>query len=117
MTKSARIQEVIARTLADGLPHTVQEIKSFLEQEGVFDYTEGQFSGSINTLLRNKTIKKVDRAVYIINKDSGGVSLMKTCFVVSPIGDAGSEIEIMRTSFFGILLIQYVKAAGLTLFV
>ena len=59
MTKSARIQEVIARTLADGLPHTVQEIKSFLEQEGVFDYTEGQFSGSINTLLRNKTIKKV----------------------------------------------------------
>ena len=59
MTKSAIIQEVIARTLADGLPHTVQEIKSFLEQEGVFDYTEGQFSGSINTLLRKKTIKKL----------------------------------------------------------
>ena len=112
MTKSARIQEVIARTLADGLPHTVQEIKSFLEQEGVFDYTEGQFSGSINTLLRNKTIKKVDRAVYIINKDSGGVSLMKTCFVVSPIGDAGSEIRNNADKLFRYIINPVCQSCG-----
>ena len=29
MTKSARIQEKIIEFLADGCPHTVQEIKSF----------------------------------------------------------------------------------------
>ena len=91
MTNSARIQENIMRFLADGLPHTVQEIKNNLAQTEIADYTEGQFSGSINTLLRNKSIKKVDRAVYIINQNSGGASLMKTCFIVSPIGDEGSE--------------------------
>ena len=57
MTKSARIQENITRFLADGYPHTVQEIKAFLQQVGVSDYSEGQFSGSINTMLRNKSIE------------------------------------------------------------
>ena len=32
MTKSARIQEGVVEFLADGCPHTVQEIKSFLQQ-------------------------------------------------------------------------------------
>ena len=31
MTKSARIQEGVVEFLADGCPHTVQEIKSFLQ--------------------------------------------------------------------------------------
>ena len=38
MTKSARIQENVMRFLADGYPHTVQEIKSFLEQTSISDY-------------------------------------------------------------------------------
>lgn len=59
MTKSARIQEGVVEFLADGCPHTVQEIKSFLQQVGISDYSEGQFSGSINTLLRNQSIKKL----------------------------------------------------------
>ena len=59
---------------------------------GISDYSEGQFSGSINTLLRNKSIKKTDRGIYVINQNKGGISLMKTCFVVSPIGDVGSCI-------------------------
>ena len=46
MTKSARIQEGVVEFLADGCPHTVQEIKSFLQQVGISDYSEGQFSGS-----------------------------------------------------------------------
>ena len=107
MTKSARIQEKIIEFLADGCPHTVQEIKSFLEQVGISDYSEGQFSGSINTLLRNKSIKKTDRGIYVINQNQGGISLMKTCFVVSPIG------ESMRTSYSSILLVLFVRAVAL----
>ena len=108
MTKSARIQEKVMKFLADGCPHTVQEIKSFLEQTGISDYSEGQFSGSINTLLRNKSIQKMDRGIYILNQNHGGESFMKTCFVVSPIGDAGS--------YTSILLAQFVKNVVLNLF-
>ena len=92
MTESARIQENLLNFLSDNRPHSVQEIKTYLEQAGVSNYSEGQFSGSINTLLRNKTIVKVDRAVYALNRENnGGKNYMRTCFVVSPIGDAGSE--------------------------
>ena len=41
--------------------HSVQEMKNYLEQSGAIEYSEGQFAGSINTLLRNKTIIKIDR--------------------------------------------------------
>ena len=78
MTKSARIQEGVVEFLADGCPHTVQEIKSFLQQVGISDYSEGQFSGSINTLLRNQSIKKIDRGIYKINQNFGGKTFMKT---------------------------------------
>ncbi len=86
---SARIQEIIVEILSDGNTHSVQEIKNKLSQFGN-DYTEGQFAGSINTLLRNKTICKLDRGVYTmnVNKDN-----KRKCFVVSPIGEEGSEIR------------------------
>lgn len=90
MASSARIQEYVLKFLADGHPRSVQEIKHYLSQIGITDYTEGQFAGSINTLQRNKSIKKTDRAIYKLNKNLGG-TLMKSCFVVSPIGDNGSD--------------------------
>lgn len=89
MITSAKLQERILNYLSDGAPHSIQEIKASLEQAGITDYTDGQFSGSINTLVRNQTIDKVDRAVYAISK--GGQHFMKYCFVVSPIGDEGSQ--------------------------
>lgn len=70
MTKKCNNTRNYSKNARCGLPHTVQEIKSFLEQGEVFDYIDGQFFDSINKLLRNKTIKKVDRAVYTINHDS-----------------------------------------------
>ena len=70
MTKSARIQEGVVEFLADGCPHTVQEIKSFLQQVGISDYSEGQFSGSINTLLRNQSIKKIDSSIADLYPES-----------------------------------------------
>ena len=110
MTKSARIQENVMEFLADGYPHTVQEIKSFLDQTGISDYSEGQFSGSINTLLRNKSIQKINRGIYMQNH--GGESFMKTCFVVSPIGDAGSEIRNNADKLFKYIISPVCKKCG-----
>ena len=99
MTVSARIQEMLLQFLEDGRPHSVQEMKTCLAQAGMTAYSEGQFSGSINTLLRNKTIQKTDRATYaLLGKGDG--EKMKYCFVVSPIGDDGSEIRVNADKLF-----------------
>lgn len=98
MTKSAIIKKLITQLLSDGNPHSIQEMKDFLEISQIGDYTEGQFSGSINNLLRNERIEKVERGVYIISHTKDvlmreGKDNMKKCFVVSPIGDTGTEIR------------------------
>lgn len=90
MISSANLQEKIINYLLDYQNHSVQEIKAFLQQSGVSGYTEGQFAGSINTMLRNGTIRKIDRGVYALKVRSED---MKKCFVVSPIGADGSEIR------------------------
>lgn len=89
MATSAKIQESVLEYLADEQEHSVREIKKYLEDENI-DYTEGQFSGSMNTLLRNRLIRKNDRGIYAIAKRSEN---MRKCFVVSPIGDEGSDIR------------------------
>jgi restriction system protein len=66
MNTSARIQDSIARFLSDQKNHSVQEIKTYLIESNFGEYSEGQFAGSINTLLRNGTIRKIDRGIYAI---------------------------------------------------
>ena len=88
MAKSSRIQEIVLNNLADKQKHSVREMKEYLSKSDIGDYSEGQFAGSLNTLLRNGSIEKVDRGVYMIKK---GSESMKKCFVVSPIGEVGSE--------------------------
>ena len=90
MISSANIQRKIIDYLSDQERHSVQEIKAFLRQSETGDYTEGQFAGSINTLLRNGTIYKIDRGIYALKMRSEN---MKKCFVVSPIGGDGTEIR------------------------
>lgn len=97
MVSSSRIQEVIIEILSDQQNHSVQEIKSYLLQQGVSDYTEGQFAGSINTLQRNGTIKKIDRGIYLLKKRRED---MKKCFVVCPIGEEGTEIRSNSDKLF-----------------
>ena len=99
MTKSAMIKELIMQLLADESPHTISQMKNYLAQKDFNDYSEGQFSGSIDNLLKNKKIEKVDRGTYRIanekksfTKERNG-AFMKKCFVVSPIGDAGTDIR------------------------
>lgn len=99
MTKSAIIKELVLQFLSDDNPHSISEIKVFLKTKGVDDYSEGQFSGSIDNLLKNKKIEKVNRGTYrIANSRSAIIEKrigfnMKKCFVVSPIGDPGSDIR------------------------
>lgn len=99
MTKSAMIKELIMQLLSDESPHTVSQMKNYLIQKDFNDYSEGQFSGSIDNLLKNKKIEKVDRGVYKIanveksfTQERNG-AFMKKCFIVSPIGDAGTDIR------------------------
>lgn len=99
MTKSAMIKEMIIQLLSDGSPHTVSEMKDYLVEKNMEDYSEGQFAGSVHNLLKNKRIEKIDRGTYriagtemVLTKERNGV-FMKRCFVVSPIGDAGTDIR------------------------
>lgn len=112
MTKSARIQEKIIEILADGNYYTVQEIKSFLRKAGISDYSEGQFSGSLNTLLRNQSIQKMDRGIYKIKQNWGGKDFMKTCFVVSPIGETDSEIRSNADKLFKYIISPVCESCG-----
>lgn len=112
MTKSARIQKKIIEILADGNYHTVQEIKSFLRKAGISDYSEGQFSGSLNTLLRNQSIQKMDRGIYKIKQNWGGKDFMKTCFVVSPIGETDSEIRSNADKLFKYIISPVCESCG-----
>ena len=112
MTKSARIQEKIIEILADGNYHTVQDIKSFLRKAGISDYSEGQFSGSLNTLLRNQSIQKMDRGIYKIKQNWGGKDFMKTCFVVSPIGETDSEIRSNADKLFKYIISPVCESCG-----
>jgi DNA-binding PadR family transcriptional regulator len=66
MIKSSKIQEMILGLLSDEQNHSVQEIKRYLEERNIISYSEGQFAGSINTLLRNGSIRKIERGIYSI---------------------------------------------------
>ena len=41
MTKSAMIKEMIMKLLSDGSPHTVSEMKDYLIEKDMEEYTEG----------------------------------------------------------------------------
>lgn len=109
MMTSAKLQEIIIGFLSDQESHSVQEIKAFLSQSGVDEYTEGQFAGSINTLLRNGSIKKLDRGVYAIGKRSED---MRKCFVVCPIGEEGTEIRITSDKLLKYIIAPVCEMCG-----
>ena len=88
--KSSDIQAVILEILSDGNEHSAQEFKQELNNKDMGEYSEWQFSGSINTLLQNEKIKKSSRGIYSINSREKAT---KKCFVISAIGDEGTDIR------------------------
>ena len=109
MTMSSVIQENVLKFLSDEQEHSVQEIKCYLQKSDIHNYTEGQFAGSLNTLMRNDLIKKVDRGIYSIKFRSEN---MKKCFVVSPIGDEGSEVRKRADQVFKYIIAPVCNETG-----
>lgn len=109
MTKSSIIQENVLKFLSDKQEHSVQDIKSYLQENEINEYTEGQFAGSLNTLMRNDLIKKVDRGIYSIKLRSEN---MRKCFVVSPIGDEGSEVRKRADQVFKYIIAPVCDETG-----
>lgn len=109
MTKSSMIQEKVLEYLQDEKKHTVQEIKRYLQESNIGNYSEGQFSGSINTLIRNGSIRKINRGVYAIKI---GSDKMKSCFVISPIGDEGSNIRLNADKLFKYIIKPVCEECG-----
>lgn len=109
MTKSAEIQRTVLTLLSDGAQHTVQEMKATLAQDGISEYTEGQFAGSLNTLIRNGSIKKNNRGIYSIETRS---EKMMTCFVVSPIGEDGSPTRANADKLFKYIIKPVCEKCG-----
>lgn len=109
MIKSSIIQEYVLKFLADEENHSVQEIKCYLQENNINEYTEGQFAGSLNTLMRNGSINKVDRGIYSIKLRS---EKMRKCFVVSPIGQEGSEVRKRADQIFKYIISPVCEEAG-----
>ncbi len=97
MIKSSEIQEKVIEYLSDEEEHSVKEIKKYLKERNINNYTEGQFAGSMHTLVNNGTVKSVSRGVYLLRKRR---NKMKVCFVVSPIGEEGSEVRNKADKLF-----------------
>jgi len=97
MITSAILQDFMLDYLNDGQEHSVNDMKNHLTTLNINNYTEGQFAGSLTTLLRNGSITKINRGIYAIKKKSES---MKTCFVVSPTGNEGSEVRSNANKLF-----------------
>ena len=96
MTKSAMIKELIMKLLSDGSPHSVSEMKDYLNKKEMKDYTEGQFSGSVDNLLKNKKIEKIDRGTYRI----AGMEMILTSSRKSPASKPPRRKRWVGTSLF-----------------
>lgn len=95
MTRSAEIKQKLMDMMKEDTQYAVQEMKDYLSSSDIKDYTEGQFAGVINNLVKNGTIKKVERGVYMLANEK-----KKKCFVVSPIGDEGSNVRKQSDQLF-----------------
>lgn len=65
MTTSKKVQNALKNYLSDHKNHSIKEMKDYLNSQNL-QYTEGHFAGSVNTLVQNGTIKKIDRGIYAI---------------------------------------------------
>ena len=113
MVTSATLQEKILELISDGEIYSVQKIKAYLSEVGISEYSEGQFSGSMNTLLRNGTVKKAERGMYSLVQKEEEI-YMKKCFVVSPIGNEGSEVRKNADKLFKYIILPVCESCGFT---
>lgn len=110
MTKSAIIKQEILALLGDKNKHSVQEMKEYLNSRQIGEYTEGQFAGVLNNLQKKNLICKAERGIYsLIEKNDNG---LKKCFVVSPIGEDGSDIRRNADQLFNHIIKPVCEKCG-----
>lgn len=110
MTKSAIIKQEILAMLGDKEKHSVQEMKEYLNSRQIGEYTEGQFAGVLNNLQKNNLIHKTERGIYSLSgKNAEG---RRMCFVVSPIGDEGSDIRRNADQLFNHIIKPVCEKCG-----
>ncbi|MCI9141442.1 MAG: nucleoside 2-deoxyribosyltransferase [Lachnospiraceae bacterium] len=110
MTKSAIIKQEIMTLLEDKENHSVQEMKEYLALQKIGDYTEGQFAGVVNNLQKNGLIRKMERGIYsLIEKTEDS---QRKCFVISPIGDPGSDIRKNADQLFNHIIKPVCEKCG-----
>ncbi len=110
MTKSAVIKQEILILLGDNDKHSVQEMKEYLSKRQIGEYTEGQFAGVLNNLQKNKVICKLDRGIYMLAEKS--TDSRRKCFVVSPIGDDGSDVRKNADQLFNHIIKPVCEKCG-----
>ena len=72
MTTSKKVQNAIKNYLSDHKNHSTKEMKDYLNSQNL-QYTEGHFSGSVNTLLQNGSIKKSIAAYTLLRTTDHGM--------------------------------------------
>lgn len=97
--------------MSDGKKYNIGEMKAYLSKVGITGYSEGQFAGSLRTVVNNGSINNIRRGVYSIKKKKWGVGL-KTCFVVSPIGESESETRGNADKLFKYIIKPVCDAYG-----
>lgn len=71
MSTSARLREIIIQLLSDQKNHSVQDIKNYLAESNFEEYRPGHLAGSINFLIQDGTIMRIDRGIYSVNQNVG----------------------------------------------
>ncbi|SFQ45618.1 hypothetical protein SAMN04487928_1512 [Butyrivibrio proteoclasticus] len=110
MTKSGLIKQEILVLLADHSMHSVQEMKEYLVDRKIGEYSEGQFAGALNSLQKNGLIDKTERGVYIMAEKNE--SNQRKCFVVSPIGEENSDIRKNADQLFNHIIKPVCEQCG-----
>jgi len=110
MTKSGLIKQEILALLADHNRHSVQEMKEYLANRKIGEYSEGQFAGALNNLQKNGLIDKSERGVYIMAEIKE--NNQRKCFVVSPIGEENSDIRKNADQLFNHIIKPVCEQCG-----
>ena len=93
MTTSKKVQNAIKNYLSDHKNHSTKEMKDYLNSQNL------QFSGSVNTLLQNGSIKKIDRGIYAIadngSRDAEIMTMLQK--ILTEIAELKAEIKSINT--------------------
>lgn len=106
---SESIKNAVLSILSDQRLHRISDIKKQLSNsEQLSDFTEGQISGVMNMLVKNRSVDRVSRGEYIIHTEEKS----KKCFIVCPIGDKNSNERNRSDKLYRHIICPVCREAG-----